>query len=263
MSFNDNSNNFGGNSQSTGASNLRDNYSDMKDRYAGSGFDNDRGFQSNAGIGSANSGFDRINDPSTGSSFNNTGSSTNEQSGRSYGNTKSGGSSRDATNSASSNANRRENIFRDNAPNTQPHQPSKGAAGVMESSFGAENTTTSTFEKSQGQSFGHGFDQSRQKPRQDTGVDRGQQSDRRQADHSQTKTGAAAGGSAYAAGQNKGSKNEAERTSDSFATENKRSSGDSSGHKEGLGQKLVNKAEGLLHHGHKGEIPDNRTSGGY
>lgn len=255
MSFNNDNNNFEGNFQSTGANNLRDDYNNMNDRRTGSGLDNDRSFQSNTGTGtgSFNSGFDRTNDRSTGSGINNTESFTNEQARSSYDNNSSGNFGRDGVNSTNSDSNRRDNNLRDNAglsgrgndndaPDTEPREPSGGSAGVMQSSFGAENTTTSTFEKSQGENFGHGFDGSGQKAKEDFGFDDSQEQGRRQND-----TGAAAGGSGYSAGQEQGYRNDARGTNDNFATdESTRSSEHSSSHKQGLKEKLVNKAEGKV-----------------
>jgi hypothetical protein len=283
MSFNNDNNNFQGNFQSTGANNannLRDDYNSVNDRSAGSGFNDSRNVQSNTGTGLSNSGLGRTNDRSAGSGFdnsgdfqsdtgtgsfnsglgrttdrstgnglNNTDSFTNEQSGRSYDNTSSGSLGRDGINSATSNSNRRDNNLRDNAghsnkgydndgPNTEPREPSGGSAGVMQSSFGGENTTTSTFEKSQGESYGRGFDGSGEKVKEDFGFDGGQETTRHQ-----NQAGTGAGGSGYSARQDQGSRNDG----NNFATEGSSGhSGHSSGHKQGLGQKLAEKAEGKL-----------------
>jgi hypothetical protein len=46
----------------------------------------------------------------------------------------------------------------DNDTGNKDRTPSKGVAGVMGSNFGSDKTTTSTFEKSQGEKFGANFD---------------------------------------------------------------------------------------------------------
>lgn len=98
--------------------------------------------------------------------------------------------------------------------NNNDHVPTKGTAGVMESNFGSDHTTTSTFEKSQGEKFGEKFD--------DTGdLIKGRFS----VSEESTKPGGDAKASGSGASHDKGHK-----TDD---------------HKERFGEKIKHKAEGM------------------
>lgn len=73
--------------------------------------------------------------------------------------------------------------------------PKKGIAGVIHSNFGADKTTTSTFEKSQGEKYGEGFDE--------TGA---QLKGRFSVDESAAASGSATGGGQYSMGGKQGDK---------------------------------------------------------
>ncbi|KUL91851.1 hypothetical protein ZTR_01020 [Talaromyces verruculosus] len=111
--------------------------------------------------------------------------------------------------------------------------PKKGIAGVINSNFGADKTTTSTFEKSQGEKYGEGFDE--------TGA---QLKGRFSVDESAAASGSATGGGEYAMGGKQGGKAGKDTNVPS-------GHGSHNGaQKESFGHKLMGKAEGIMHRHH-------------
>lgn len=107
--------------------------------------------------------------------------------------------------------------------------PKKGIAGVINSNFGADKTTTSTFEKSQGEKYGEGFDE--------TGA---QLKGRFSVDESAAASGSATGGGEYAMGGKQGGKAGKDTNVPS-------GHGSHNGaQKESFGHKLMGKAEGMF-----------------
>ncbi|OKL62646.1 hypothetical protein UA08_01653 [Talaromyces atroroseus] len=120
--------------------------------------------------------------------------------------------------------------------------PSKGIAGFMESNFGADKTTTSTFEKSQGEKFGANFD--------DTG-------DKLKENYGDSKSQIESAGDAKASGSARHGEHTTEGNRGNKAGAGANASqgkGHETGtHKEGFGQKLKHRAEGRLI-GHKYQL---------
>jgi hypothetical protein len=108
--------------------------------------------------------------------------------------------------------------------------PKKGIAGVFESNFGADKTTTSTFEKSQGEKYGEEFDETGQKLKGRFSVD-------------ETNAGAsgsgATGGGEYTMGGKQGDK-----AGNDTNVPGKHGSHNGT-QKEGFGHKFIEKAEGI------------------
>ncbi|KAH8695277.1 hypothetical protein BGW36DRAFT_199796 [Talaromyces proteolyticus] len=138
-------------------------------------------------------------------------------------------------------------------PSVEPREATAGHAGVMGATFGADHTSTSTFEKSQGRRYGEGFDQSGNKFEQELG---GQGRDGHHRRENETERGAAAGGSGYDNADRQEYGNRSDNTTDTIASgetgssNNSHESGKSSdhSHKEGLGQKFKEKAESKFFH---------------
>lgn len=106
----------------------------------------------------------------------------------------------------------------------------KGVAGVMESNFGSDKTTTSTFEKSQGEKYGEKFDE----------------------------TGAQIKGKFSVSEQGSGS--DAQATgSGAGGKQDSKSGHDTDTNKEGFGQKIKHKAEGMFHGHHDSKNTESRT----
>ncbi|KAF3405621.1 hypothetical protein DPV78_002724 [Talaromyces pinophilus] len=119
--------------------------------------------------------------------------------------------------------------------------PKKGIAGVIKSNFGADKTTTSTFEKSQGEKYGEGFDE--------TGA---QLKGRFSVDESAAASGSATGGGEYAMGGKQGGKAGKDTNVPS-------AHGSHNGaQKESFGHRILGKAEGLMHRHHHDKT-DSRT----
>lgn len=118
---------------------------------------------------------------------------------------------------------------RDTSETDKDNVPKKGIAGVINSNFGADKTTTSTFEKSQGEKYGEGFDE--------TGA---QLKGRFSVDESAAASGSATGGGEYAMGGKQGDKA-------GKNTNVPREHGSHNGtQKEGFGHKIMGKAEGMF-----------------
>lgn len=108
-------------------------------------------------------------------------------------------------------------------------RPKKGVAGIIESNFGADKTTTSTFEKSQGEKYGEGFDETGAQLKGRFSVDESAEA---------SGSGNAAGGGDYAMGGKQGSKAGKDTN---VPSEHGSHNGSQ---KEGFGHKIVDKAEG-------------------
>lgn len=110
-------------------------------------------------------------------------------------------------------------------------RPKKGVAGIIESNFGADKTTTSTFEKSQGEKYGEGFDETGAQLKGRFSVDESAEA---------SGSGNAAGGGDYAMGGKQGSKAGKDTNVPSEHGSH------NSSQKEGFGHKIVDKAEGMF-----------------
>ncbi|EED19606.1 hypothetical protein TSTA_028880 [Talaromyces stipitatus ATCC 10500] len=114
-----------------------------------------------------------------------------------------------------------------NIADRKESMPKTGVAGVIASNFGADKTTTSTFEKSQGEKFGANFDETGEKLREKLGNLDSQAS------------GSATGGGEYTMGGQQGNK---------AGIDTNVPHGSHNGtHKEGFGHKMMGKAEGMMH----------------
>lgn len=113
--------------------------------------------------------------------------------------------------------------------------PKKGIAGVIHSNFGADKTTTSTFEKSQGEKYGEGFDETGAKLKGRFSVDESAGA---------SGSGGAAGGGEYTMGGKQGGKAGKDTNVPSKHGSHKGTQ------KESFGHKIMGKAEGIMHRHH-------------
>ena len=121
----------------------------------------------------------------------------------------------------------------------QKNDKSKGIAGVMESNFGADKTTTSTFEKSQGEKFGANFDETGERLKGKFSVPENKAAGDAKASGSGRPGAGSARGREHATD---GKQHNNPRTGESQA--NKGHETDT--HKDGFGHKLKHRAEGRV-----------------
>ncbi|RAO64745.1 uncharacterized protein BHQ10_000757 [Talaromyces amestolkiae] len=118
----------------------------------------------------------------------------------------------------------------------QDDVPKKGVAGVIHSNFGADKTTTSTFEKSQGEKYGENFDETGAKIKGRFSVDESAAA---------SGSGGATGGGEYSMGGKQGAK-----AGKDTNVPSEHGSHGSGTQKESFGHKLMDKAEGIMHRHH-------------
>lgn len=251
-SFDNSSSNYN-NSNMNNRADLSDNYSSSNNNNNNSMNAND-GFNDNSrntNYSNMNSSADYNNMDNTNSTFSDNTLDKTDTTGYAADNNRSnfndGVSQSNTTPSTNTDSFDRDNVTRETAPReserinsenrdsttsdmNQDDVPKKGIAGVIHSNFGADKTTTSTFEKSQGEKYGENFDE--------TGA---QIKGRFSVDETAAASGSATGGGDYSMGGKQGA--------NAGMDTNMPNKHDGT-QKESFGQKLKDKAEGMMHRHH-------------